>query len=374
MNLPLVQVVYTTFLSSIPLPSASANMSRQRPPSNLEDFFELLYTCFPLPIIIANMPSHGRALRSSSKAAPASSSAASSPPAQALAHIISPISFITPNTSIEPIRIIPKGSKLPHLNAADLQLLRSKQAKLIKTALQTTSSLPQPTSPCLLTALSATLIFAQYEAGTAVCIDSAGWILTCAHCFGDDEEEYEGSERRKWCIFYTGLAVLVECRIWDGKGDLALLKIVAVEYDLAETAVGKTPMFSFVPLSRGVTMKMMPLLCIGQPGRDDLEATSEKKTKYNLVEISEGVCRGIVKDADPQDNSEIGSLMHDAWTYWGHSGAPLVSVADGTLAGLHSSWDDETAMRHGVPGVAIRVFLEKVSPDVLKSFSADVLS
>ena len=29
----------------------------------------------------------------------------------------------------------------------------------------------------------------------------------------------------------------------------------------------------------------------------------------------------------------------------------------GGLLGLHSSWDDKTAMRHGVPLVAVRAFL-----------------
>ncbi|KAJ7240874.1 hypothetical protein B0H12DRAFT_1134356 [Mycena haematopus] len=65
----------------------------------------------------------------------------------------------------------------------------------------------------------------------------------------------------------------------------------------------------------------------------------------------------MVLGADPHDNSEIGTLRHDAWTYWGHSGAPLIDEAEGTLVGLHSSWDDETAMRHGVPHAAIQAFL-----------------
>jgi hypothetical protein len=59
--------------------------------------------------------------------------------------------------------------------------------------------------------------------------------------------------------------------------------------------------------------------------------------------------------------------MHDAWTYWGHSGAPLVSEKDGTLVGLHSSWDDQTAMRHGIPKVAIWEFLEKNLPSAASS-------
>lgn len=90
-----------------------------------------------------------------------------------------------------------------------------------------------------------------------------------------------------------------------------------------------------------------------------MEAPGNQKTRYNLVEVSEGAFRGLVKGVDPHDNSEIGTLRHDAWTYWGHSGAPLLRRIDGTLIGLHSSWDDKTAMMHGVPLVAIEWFVKR---------------
>jgi hypothetical protein len=65
------------------------------------------------------------------------------------------------------------------------------------------------------------------------------------------------------------------------------------------------------------------------------------------------------EDDDLHDNSVIGKLKHDAWTEWGHSGGALVRQDDGTLIGVHSSWDEETWMRHGVPGVAIQWFLRQ---------------
>jgi hypothetical protein len=212
------------------------------------------------------------------------------------------------------------------------------------------------------------LIFTQYEAGTAVCIHAAGWILTCSHCFGEDEEERTTSNKRRWLLYYTGLAVQVECRVWDSKRDLALLKVIAIE--TKESIAGSIPIFPYIPLSTNEPSYKMPILCFGQPGRDDLESTSARKTKYNLVEVSEGTFRGMVKESDPQDNSEIGTLMHDAWTYWGHSGAPLVSEKDGTLVGMHSSWDDRTAMRHGIPRVAIGEFLKKNLPSALASVAS----
>jgi hypothetical protein len=269
--------------------------------------------------------------------------------------VLSPVSFdkvsSPPNNAIQIVR---PGAKLPGLSPTDLKLLREKQTRLKSTASATLASLPA--GDHIRNALESTLIFAQYEAGTAVSIDAAGWILTCAHCFGDDEEEYKASDKQRWLLFYTGLAVQVECREWNPQRDLALLKVVAVESD--EGNAGDLPVFRFVSLSTSHLRSKMPILCIGQPGRDDLESTSERKTKYKLVEVSEGAFRGMICGADPQDNSEIGTLKHDAWTYWGHSGAPLLREADGTLIGLHSSWDDETAMRHGIPAVAIREFLQ----------------
>ena len=191
-----------------------------------------------------------------------------------------------------------------------------------------------------------------------MCISSEGWVLTCAHCFGDTEDEcLEDQNQPRWLLFYTGLAVLVECRALDLKRDLALLKIVAVES--SDGKDGDIVSFSSVALStRSLTVKM-DIVCIGQPGKDDLESKTGGRTKYHLVGISEGRVRGLVPGANPQDNSEIGALKHDAWTYWGHSGAPLVRKDDGTLVGMHSSWDDQTAMRHGIPLVAIKSFLEQ---------------
>lgn len=108
-----------------------------------------------------------------------------------------------------------------------------------------------------------------------------------------------------------------------------------------------TPRFEFLKISQeSCKLKTgTDIFCIGQPGAEDLESsTPNQKTKYNLFEVSEGKYRGMVKGADPQVNEEIGTLKHDCWTYWGHSGAPLVS-SEGELVGLHSSWDEENGMR-----------------------------
>ena len=102
------------------------------------------------------------------------------------------------------------------------------------------------------------------------------------------------------------------------------------------------------------------LVCIGHPGSEDLEASEPGiKTNYDILHVSTGVFRGYAPGQDVQDNAEIGALMHDCWTYWGHSGAPLVDQDSGRLVGLHSSWDDRTGMRRGIGLAAVKTFLDE---------------
>ena len=146
-----------------------------------------------------------------------------------------------------------------------------------------------------------------------------------------------------------------------------------VTYDF-DVFVKPTPTFPYINISDSMVAEKGRLVCIGHPGSEDLEAEVEgRKTGYDVLHISAGAFRGYSEGQDVHDNSEIGALMHDCWTYWGHSGAPLVrrgrkgmevgvvEEGSGELVGLHSSWDDETAMRRGVGLEAIKVFLEGVA-------------
>ncbi|KAI9645355.1 hypothetical protein NHQ30_006092 [Ciborinia camelliae] len=309
------------------------------------------------------MDNNKRMLRSSRPA----SNTITSVPTKSTTNLEQPVEFISRERSEissspgvdKKIQLIPLSSNLRDLDRAEVTLLRKKQSRLAATALSTLKSLPSGTH--VRNSLGSTLIFAQYEAGTAVCVDPAGWILTCSHCCGETEKECQENPRR-WLLFYTGLAVEVECRAWDPKRDLALLKVITIE--IGDDNIDNTiPQFSYVELPTQPPKPNTPIICIGQPGSDDLESAGNRKTKYNLFEVSEGLFRGMMPEKDPQDNSKIGSLKHDAWTYWGHSGAPLLGAEGGLLIGLHSSWDDQTAMRHGIPLVAIKEFLEEHLPD-----------
>ena len=266
-------------------------------------------------------------------------------------------SFSFNDTSPKEIRQYPSGGLLPGLSKSDLRILRKKQARLRETHLSIAKAF-EAQSPPLQNALYSTLIFVQYEAGTAVCIDPAGWLLTCAHVFGEDDAEIRANMPGiRWLLFYDGLTVQTECRAYDTHRDLALLKIVALEVNaMMHTNLNS---FAHIPLTTSTRVLRVPILCTGQPGADDLESETAQKTTYNLFEVSEGMLRGLVRGTDPQNNLEIGALKHDAWTYWGHSGAPLVKRDDGSLVGLHSSWDDRTRMRHGIPLVALKEFLRQ---------------
>ena len=121
----------------------------------------------------------------------------------------------------------------------------------------------------------------------------------------------------------------------------------------------ETRAFPCVAIAAKFSRKGSRLYCIGQPGSEDLETTRKNvKTGYNSFHVSSGRFRGHTSD-DLQDNSEIGALSHDCWTYWGHSGAPLVGRESGHLVGLHSSWDCQTGMRHGIALEAIQGFLRQ---------------
>ena len=241
------------------------------------------------------------------------------------------------------------------LPSDDFDLLHLKQSKLRNPHGQVPAFIRGlNATTCLGDAAAATLVFAQQEAGTAVCISSDGLLLTCAHCVAESQDEFERKEDM-WLLFASGCIVRGRSVVWDARRDLALLQIVAAQ--ASSYIDGPQPSFPFASIGES---QGGHLLCIGHPGSEDLEAsTSGIETNYDVLHVSTGRFRGLATEQDPQDNSEIGALMHDCWTYWGHSGAPLIARRSGKLVGLHSSWDDSTGMRRGVPLVAVKAFLDE---------------
>jgi len=191
----------------------------------------------------------------------------------------------------------------------------------------------------------ATLIFAQAEAGSAVCVSGGGLVLTCAHCISEEDDEKKALETTKRLVFSNGRIVSARCIRINFTADVALLQISPRE------------IFPFVSLAAAEPKKNATIVCVGQPGQDDLESDEDQKTGYDIIFTSSGSIRGYLR-GDLNDNSEIGKLKHNAWTYWGHSGAPLFDTR-GNLVGLHSSWNDRTGMRHGISWSCLSSLLEE---------------
>ncbi|OBS25433.1 hypothetical protein FPOA_05967 [Fusarium poae] len=255
-----------------------------------------------------------------------------------------------------PIGLIPSSSfisRIP-LPIEDRDILISKRDWLTSHNI----SLPQdvlqsidlsPATYC--NPVDATYVFAQAHAGTAVCISPDGVLLTCAHCIADKPSELT---TRPWHVLIasSGSVVLTKVISWDPVRDLALL--------LIDQAQSPHRPFPHVRIASSPPKFKSKLLCIGHPGSDDLEAEdSDAETGYDTLVLSEGTFRGLSEDQDPQDNSDIGALRHTCWTYWGHSGAGLFDRVTGSLVGVHSSWDEKTGMRRGVPPEAVVSFLEE---------------
>jgi hypothetical protein len=289
-------------------------------------------------------------------------------------------------SSASHITLLPTHLSRSHtkLSKQDHTLLLSKQARLRLQAPSTLSpSRSEPPTPTPTTPTSATLIFTQPEAGTAVCIHPSGLLLTCAHCIAETEADLDLSQPHTLLFAVSATVVTAHCTAWDAKRDLALLQITAAqrcppplgeggEGDDDDDDSGCRWQFPAVEIAGRAPTLGAKLVCIGQPGSEDLECEEAGvDTGYELVCVSEGRFRGYADGQDVQDNEEIGALMHTCWTYWGHSGAPLVEGSKtarmgGVLVGLHSSWDEGTGMRRGVGVEAIQEFLDGKVPGSLE--------
>ena len=185
-------------------------------------------------------------------------------------------------------------------------------------------------NPELLNAFDASVIFAQEEGGSGSCIDESGIILTCSHVLGEGIANVRIG-RRLYGVFMSGLTFLAEAIALDEKADIALMRIVK-----AESSSGvRVLTFPFVTLAKEAQNKTNQICyCVGQPYPFDLEAEDGKdgeRMEWDLVTTSKGYIKKVMA-GDVLDNSDIGKLVHDAWTYWGHSGAPCTMLRDASWA------------------------------------------
>jgi S1-C subfamily serine protease len=186
------------------------------------------------------------------------------------------------------------------------------------------------------------VVFGQEEGGVGINLSCIGEILTCAHCLGDEPEV--GVE--KIIVFTSGLVCLAVSTHVDIRMDTAMMKITGI----CKSNGTVSPILENFPFSNifaGDIIRMnTPLICVGMPA---------KLRNAKDVEVSEGRFIGTL-EGDINDNSDIGKLIHDCWTYYGHSGAPLFD-RNGDVVGIHSSWDSKTGNRHGIHFLALQSFV-----------------
>lgn len=72
-----------------------------------------------------------------------------------------------------------------------------------------------------------------------------------------------------------------------------------------------------------------------------------------------------------EDGGE-GLIAYDAWTYWGHGGAPVFDTA-GRIVGLHTAWEPDTKLRLGRSLSSVRAFLAESSEPELAPAELTIL-
>ena len=98
-----------------------------------------------------------------------------------------------------------------------------------------------------------------------------------------------------------------------------------------------------------------------------------ENNKYKPFWISFGKIKKYLKD-EVYCTKDLGPLIHNCWTYWGHSGEPLFNF-DGNIVGIHNSWNEKNGDRHGVSLLGIIKFISKYyieSEDGSKHIAKDI--
>jgi hypothetical protein len=195
------------------------------------------------------------------------------------------------------------------------------------------------------------------EFGTAVCINKNGYILTCSHAAPPFEDE---KNKESIYIFPDGEIVKTITIEKNEQLDLALLKIIEIFKN--GKFIKKTPqkkfLYSKIKSSNENEKIGENIFCIGNPCFIIYNDNKKlEKNNYKPFWISFGKIKGYLKDKIYGENN-LGPLIHDCWTYWGHSGAPIFNI-NGEIIGMHNSWNEKNANRHGISLLGINLFLSK---------------
>ena len=197
------------------------------------------------------------------------------------------------------------------------------------------------------------------EFGTAVCISEKGYILTCSHAAPPFEDD---NNKESLYIFQNGEIVKALTLEKDDQLDLALLKIIEIYENGKFTKIENFPEkkfnYSKIKISSLNEIIVENVFYIGNPCFTMYDDDGKlENNKYKPFWISFGKIKGYIKDGIYCKN-DLGPLIHNCWTYWGHSGAPIFNT-NGKIVGMHNSWNEKNANRHGNSLLGIIKFISK---------------
>lgn len=146
---------------------------------------------------------------------------------------------------------------------------------------------------------------------------------------------------------------VVQVQLPEGSTWAARCTRLDPEWDLALLQIREPVVLPWVELAPDAPEVVQDVAIVGQPGST---TPGGEPTGYQPFYVSSGEIRFFASDR--LANQSLGGTAHDAWTYWGHSGSPLLD-RQGRIVALHNSWDSSTAMRHAITWEALHAFLEE---------------
>lgn len=176
---------------------------------------------------------------------------------------------------------------------------------------------------------AAVRIYAGGAVGSGINLDPTGRVLTAAHVVPGPDADVRVE-------FPDGSTFRAHVETYDRRADVAVL------------AVSDAALLPSASLAAAPPRVGDPVAMVGQPAVGGGPAHPHRP-----FHVSSGNLLAIVDD--PAADQRLGGVTHDAWTYWGHSGAALLDV-HGDVVALHNSWHEGDGTRHAVPwGVLRRV-------------------
>ena len=162
--------------------------------------------------------------------------------------------------------------------------------------------------------------------GTGVVISGRGHILTAHHVV------HGSNTSRVTVTMSDGTRAVADIVAFSRHRDLALLQLT-----------DRSRVYTSATLTAGQARSGDTVVVVGHPDK------SSGRGDWHASIGSVLTARGGARD----------SMRHDAWTFWGHSGAPIFDET-GRLIGIHRAWSPDSGERVGISAAQILGFLADV--------------